>query len=145
MSAYTSLPGSILQPFSSFVAENATGEGDQSNLEQNQPHSNKPVAYNYLLRKQKSFRSGMNLEERTKPSLTRRRSFHKPVSSQSIKTSKASKKHRRGIPKSNNLHLIVRGRSKTQFKASLSSVVESDVSLEATLKHANYKDKSSFR
>ena len=139
MSAYTSLPGSNLQPFSSFVDDDTT-DSDKSKSGQNETRLNKPMAYDYGLHKQKSFRSGLNLEEQTKPSLPRRRSFKKPSSFQSVKTSKAGKNRRRGIPKSNNLHLIVQSRFKKTFEASLSSVVESDVSLEATLKHANYKD-----
>ena len=139
MSAYTSLPGSILQPFSSFLDDDTT-DSDKTKYGQNETRLNKPMAYDYSLYKQKSFRSGLNLEEQTKPSLPRRRSFKKPSSFQSAKTSKASKNRRRGIPKSNNLHLIVQSRVKKIFKASRSSVVEYDVSLEATLKHANYKN-----
>jgi hypothetical protein len=127
MSEYTFLPGISLPPFSDFFSKD---DADTDTMRQ--------PKQSLRLQSKQSFQSGLKAAVHSKP--TRRRSSIIQQNNTKLaepKKKKMSKRRRRGAPKSNNLHLIERSRLKAAFKASLSSVYE-DVSLEATVRHANH-------
>ena len=128
MSEYTFLPGISLPLFSDFLSEVPT----DSDIEKGSTRQRLP------LKKHHSFQSGLNGAKEMKPT-RKRSSFKDPTSFQAAEPMRNSKQRRRGVPKSDNLYLIARNRLRVAFKTSLSSVEESDVALEVTIRIANHK------
>lgn len=128
MSEYTFLPGISLPLFSDFLSEVPTDSDIEKGSTRHCLH----------LKKQHSFQSGLNGAKEMKPT-RKRSSFKDPTSFQGAEPMRKSKQRRRGVAKSDNLYLIARNRLRMTFKTSLSSVEESDVALEVTIRIANHK------